>query len=159
MIRVNRQFLARVMNKVFRTVGSIALAALLLTALALVYSTVKGYTTWYFRVDGQVLVDGRETSGYMHANADRTILLITRTDGTKAETYLVPVADRAAIRDCGDWKLVRFIPNPVKDVNPPCSTLTDSAKASDEPVSSTLVREGRFVSFSTASGKKIKAQW
>lgn len=144
------------MKKALRILGSIGLAALLLAALGLLYSTVRGSKTWYFRVNGQVLVDGRETSGYMHANADRTMLLVTRTDGTKAETYLVPVADRAAIRGCGEWTPIRFIPNPV---NPPCSASTGSAKSSDEPVSSTLVREGRFVSFSTASGKKIKAQW
>ena len=147
------------MKKVFRIVGSIALAALLLGVFALLYSTVKGSMTWYFRVNGQVLVDGRQTSGYMHANADRTILLITRTDGTRAETYLVPVADRAVLLDCGDWRPIRFIPNPVGGTNPPCSGVADSAKTSDAPISSTLLREGRFVSFSTTSGKKIKAQW
>jgi len=71
----------------------------------------------------------------------------------------VPVADRAAVLDCGDWRLVRFVPNPVEGTNPPCSGVADSAKAFDPPVSSTLIREGKFVSFSTASGKKIKAQW
>jgi hypothetical protein len=145
------------MKKMFRTAASVALAAFLLGAFA--YSTVKGQTTWYFRVNGQVFVDGRQTSGYMHANVDRTILLVTRTDGTKAEAYLVPVADRSAILDCGDWSPVRFLPNPVRSVHPPCSPLADATSTSDAPISSTLVREGRFVSFSTTSGKKIKAQW
>jgi len=138
---------------------SIALAVLLLGAFALLYSTVTGRTTWYFRVNGQVLVDGRQTSGYMHANADRTTLLITTTDGTRAETYFVPVADRSVILDCGEWTPVRFIPNPVGHVNPPCSAFSDSATTSDAPIPSTLVREGRSVFFSTTSGKKIKAQW
>ena len=147
------------MKTVFRIAGSIALAGFFLGGFALLYSTVKGSTHWYFRANGQVFVDGRPTSGYLHANVDRTILLVTRTDGEKAETYLVPVADRAAIRDCGEWSPVRFIPNPVRDSNPLCSTSTDLAKIPDAPISSTLIREGRFVSFSTASGKKIKAQW
>jgi hypothetical protein len=147
------------MKNVLRIVGSVALAVFFLGGFALLYSTVKGSTEWYFRVNGQVLVDGQQTSGYMHANVDRTILLVTRTDEKKAKTYLVPVADRAAILDCGDWSPVRFFPNPVRDVNSPCSALTNSAKTSDAPISSTLVREGRFVSFSTTSGKKIKAQW
>lgn len=147
------------MKKALRTVGSTVLAGFLLGALALLYSTVKGSTTWYFRVDGQVLVDDRETAGYMHANADRTILLVTRTDRKRAETYLVPVVDRAAIRYCGDWSPVRLMPNPVRVVNPPCSASTDPANISDAPISSTLIREGRFVSFSTVSGKKVKAQW
>ena len=147
------------MKKVLRIVGSVALAGLLLGVFVLLYSTVKGSTKWYFRVNGQVLVDGRQTSGYMHANVDRTMLLVTTTDGKTAKTYLVPVADRAAILDCGEWSPIRFIPNPVGDANPPCSALTHPAKTSDVPISSTLVREGRFVSFSTSSGKKIKAQW
>ena len=147
------------MTKVLRIVSSIALPALLLGAFALLYSTAKGSTTWFVRVNGQVFVDDRPTSGYIHANTDRTILLVTRTDGKEAETYLVPVTDRAAILDCGEWSPVRFIPNPVRDVNPPCSPDADTTKTSDAPISSTLVREGRFVSFSTATGKKIKAQW
>jgi|SRR5215471_18119338 len=53
----------------------------------------------------------------------------------------------------------RFIPNPVGDANPLCSLLADPGKTSDAPIWSTLVREGRFISFSTTSGKKIKAQW
>jgi len=146
------------MKKVLKIVGSVALAGLLLGVFVLLYSTVNRSTKWYFRVNGQVLVDG-QTSGYMHANIDRTMLLVTRTDREKAETYLVPVADRAAILDCGEWSPIRFIPNPVGDGNPPCSALTNLAKTSDAPISSTLVRAGRFVSFSTASGKKIKAQW
>lgn len=159
MIAANRTLYCGVMRKIFRTVCSITLAVLLLGVFALLYSTVKGSTTWYFRVNGQVLVDGRQTSGYMHANADRTTLLVTRTDGQRAETYLVAVTGRAAILDCGGWSPVRFIPNPVGDVSPPCSAFSDSEKISDAPISSTLVREGRFVSFSTTSEKKIKAQW
>jgi hypothetical protein len=159
MIRVEVTFVRSVMKKVLRTVGSIILAGLLSGGLALLYSTVKGSTTWYFRVNGQVLVDGRETAGYMHANADRTILLVTRTDGKRAETYLVPVVDRAAIRDCGEWSPIRFIPNPVRGTNPPCSVSPDSVNNSDSPLLPTLQREGRFVSFSTVSGKKVKAQW
>lgn len=147
------------MKKVFRIAGSVVLAGLLLGAFALLYSTVRGSTTWYFRVNGHVLVDGRETSGYMHANADRTILLITRTDGTRNETYFVPVTDRTLIQDCGEWTPIRFIPNPIRGANPPCSVLPGSVNNLDSPVSPTLLREGRFVSFSTASGKKIKAQW
>lgn len=122
------------MKKVLRTAGSVALAGLLLGAFALLYSTVRGSSTWYFRVNGHVLVDGRETSGYIHANVDRTILLITTTDGTRSETYLVPITDRAQIQDCGEWTPIRFIPNPIRGANPPCSVSPGSVNNLDSPV-------------------------
>lgn len=147
------------MRKLTQILAALLSIGLAVVAVGLAYSTVKGYTTWYFRMSGVVTVDGHETSGYLHASADRTILLVTRTDGKKAETYLVPVAGRAAIWDCGEWTPVRFFPNPVGDLPSRCFAMTNSAKISDAPISSTLVREGRFVSFSTASGKNVKAEW
>jgi len=71
---------------------------------------------------------------------------------------MVPVADRAKILNGGDWSPVGFIPNPVRNMNPPCSAGADSTDNPGAPISSTLVRAGRLVSFSTTSGKKIKAQ-
>lgn len=142
-----------------RAVGSIVLVGISLGAFALLYSTLEGHITWYFRVHGQVLVNGRQTSGYMHANTDRTILLITRSDGERNETYLIPVADHAAILGCGNWSPIHFVPTPIKGATPPCSVSPDPANNPDPPNSSTLFREGRFVSFSTASGKKVKAEW
>src|SRR5215469_10938477 len=59
----------------------------------------------------------------------------------------------------GDCSPAGFIPNAVRNVNPPCSAVADSTDNSDAPISSTFVREGRLVSFSTTWGKKIKAQW
>lgn len=159
MIALTDSLLTCVMKIALRILGSIVLVGILLGALALLYSTLQGHITWYFRVNGRVLVDGRQTSGYMHANTDRTILLITRSDGKRNETYLIPVTDRAAILDCGNWSPIHFVPTPVKGATPPCSASPDPANNPDPPNSSTLVREGRFVSFSTASGKKVKAEW
>jgi len=147
------------MKRLLQTLGALLLVAIVMCVFALVYSTAKGYMSWYFRVDGQVRVDGQMTSGYLHANTQRTILLITRTDGDRKETYLIPVSDRAMIMDCGDWNPVRFLSTPVGDVNPPCSVFTDPAKVFDAPLPASLVRERRSVSFTTASGKKVRAEW
>ena len=148
------------MRKIFGTGGSIALAGLLLGVFALLYSTVMGSTTWYFRINGEVLVDGRPTTGYMQANAGRTILLITRTDGTNAETYLVPVAAGKPILDCGEWHPIRFFPNVVGALNSRCSaTNIKPADLQDFPVTRSLVRTARSIEFLTASGKKVKAVW
>jgi hypothetical protein len=147
------------MKKLLRIVGGLSLAGVLVVAGAVLYSTVRGSMTWYFRVNGRVTVDGHKTTGYMHANTQRTILLLTRTDGGRPETYLVPLGERRAIFDCGDWHPVRFLPIAIGDLSPACSPFTDPAKVVDAPIDKTLVRGRRSVEFSTASGKKVKAEW
>jgi hypothetical protein len=77
------------MKKLLPTLGAIVFPALMFVAGSLAYSTWRGYIGWYFRVNGQVVVNGRETSGYLHANSEKTILLLTRTDDSGPETYLV----------------------------------------------------------------------
>jgi len=151
---------ADVMKRVVGIVGRVILLTGIFFAVAMVYSTAKGYTIWYFRVSGSVTVDGRETSGYMHANAQRNILLITRTDGSRPETYLVSAKNGAPVLDCGDWHPIRLLPVPIGDVNPPCSVLNQKPESViDPPVDSTQVRRRRSVEFSTASGKRVKAEW
>ena len=147
------------MKKLLRIFLWLSSAVIALAVCALLYSTVKGYTTWYLRVEGVVSVDGRKTTGYLHANPQRSVLLMTRTDGNRKETYLVPVTDHAKIMDCGDWNPVRFLPMPVGDLSPPCSVFTDPTKVLDPPVPATLVRERGSLAFTTASGKKVKAEW
>jgi len=39
-------------------------------AIAVAYSTVKGYATWYLPVNGSVTVDGHPTGGSMHVDTD-----------------------------------------------------------------------------------------
>jgi len=56
------------MKKMLRILGWLLAAGVLVLVSATLYSTLEGYTTWYFRVNGQVTVDGHETNGYMHAN-------------------------------------------------------------------------------------------
>ena len=85
------------MKRLFQFLGSVILLGVLVLAGAIVYSTAKGYTTWYFRVNGQVTVDGQRTTGYMHANTQRTLLLLTRTDQTRRETYLITLRDERMI--------------------------------------------------------------
>jgi hypothetical protein len=151
---------ARDMKKLFRILGFLVFAAIVLFASAMLYSTVKGYTTWYFRVNGQVTVDGHTTSGYIHVNTQRTLLLLTRTDGAEPETYLVSIVGNKQIFDCGDWHPIRFLPVPIGHLNPPCSVFTaDPAKVVDPPVSATLAIARRSIEFSTVSGKRVKAEW
>jgi len=148
------------MKRVFRILCSAVFAVILLFAGAMAYSTAKGYMRWYFRVNGYITVDGHTTTGYMHANTQRTLLMVTRTDGSRPESYLVYLRDESVVLDCGEWHPVRLLPFPVGHVSPPCSAFTvDSEKVVDAPVPKTLVRERRSVEFLTASGKRVKAEW
>jgi hypothetical protein len=147
------------MKRLLRIFGWWGCSIIAIAGFSLAYSSSKGYTTWYLRVNGRVTVDGRVTNGYLHANSQRTVLLVTRKDEDKPETYLVPVGLQTTIFDCGEWHPVRFIPTPIGDLNPPCSVFTKPAEIKDAPVQATLIRRRNSVEFSTASGKKIEAEW
>ncbi|HKV81878.1 MAG TPA: hypothetical protein VJP02_27270 [Candidatus Sulfotelmatobacter sp.] len=147
------------MKTFFHALGRIAFLALLLAVGAIVYSTWRGYIRWYFRVDGQVLVDGQKTTGYLHTNTGKTILLLTRTDNSRPETYLVSLGPTKTIIDCGEWHPLRFLPFPIGDLNPPCSKFTDPVKIHDPPTTATATAGRKFIEFSTTSGKKVRAQW
>jgi hypothetical protein len=122
------------MKNFLRALGRMAVIAVLFMVASIVYSTWRGYIRWYFRVDGQVLVNGQKTTGYLHANTDKTILLLTRTDDSRPETYLVSLGPTKSVFDCGEWHPLRFLPFPIGDLSHPCSAFTiDPAKVHDPP--------------------------
>lgn len=148
------------MNKILRFLRSLLLIGILGVVLAVGYSTATGNTVWYFRVNGSVNVDGHPTGGYMHANTQRTLLLITRTDGSRPETYLVALGTSKSILGCGAWHPIRFLPNVVGDLNSRCSaTNVDPDDVMDSPVGTSLVRARRSIQFTTVSGKRVKAEF
>lgn len=148
------------MKNLLRALGRVAFLAFLLAVVAIVYSTWHGYIRWYFRVDGQVLVNGQKTAGYLHTNTDKTILLLTRADDSRPETYLVSLGPTKTIIDCGEWHPLRFLPFPVGHANPPCSRFTiDPAKVQDPPTKAAVMTGRNFVEFATASGRKVRGQW
>ena len=90
----------------------------------------------------------------------KTILLLTRTDDSRPETYLVSLGPRKTVFDCGEWHPLRFLPFPVGDVNPPCTIFTvDPTKVHDPPTAATPTTGRNFIEFITVSGKKVRAQW
>ncbi len=148
------------MKKVIRALGVILFVGLLFAVGSLAYSTWRGTINWYFRVNGQVVVNGRETSGYLHANSQKTILLLTRTDDSRPETYLISLGPTRTVFDCGDWHPLRFLPFPVGDVHLPCTASTnDPAKVRDPPAVATVTSGRNFIEFSTTSGTKVRGQW
>jgi hypothetical protein len=148
------------MRTLHRTLGAIVFLAIVFVAGSLAYSTWSGHTRWYFRVDGQVVVNGRTTAGYLHANTEKTILMLTRTDDPEPETYLIWLGGPHSASDCGEWHPLRFLPTAVGDVKPPCSVfITDPATVHDPIIPATLTSGRNFVEFTTASGKKVRGQW
>jgi hypothetical protein len=142
------------MRTLRRALGTIILLALLLFAVSATHSR------WYFRVNGQVVVNGRTTTGYMHANTKKTFLILTRTDDSQPETYLVSLETKAGVLDCGEFHPPRFLPFPIGHLNPPCSFfIGDPVKFHDPPIAATLTTGRNFIEFSTASGKKVRGQW
>src|SRR5271168_5209237 len=101
------------MKMLLRAAGALVFLLLLFLVGSLLYSTARGYTQWYFRVSGQVIVNGEKTTGYMHANTKRNLLLLTTTDDPQPETYLIALGPEKTVFDCGDWHPVRFLPFPV----------------------------------------------
>ena len=158
------------MKKLGKVVSFLIGVGIILAAVALIYSTATGHTTWYFRVDGHVSVDGQLTTGYLHANTERTILLVTRTDAEKPETYLISLGKTKEIFDCGEWHPMRFLPLPVGDLTPTCPGFgagtsktgdlsTGNASMEDAPLGKTLAFGRRSVEFSTNRGRKVRAEW
>lgn len=146
------------MKKLFRALVYLILAGIVLLAGLVTYSTLRGYTQWFFRVNGQVMVDGRKTSGFIHTNTLRTFLLVTTTDGRKLETYVVPLIS-IKMWDCGNWHPIRFLPTAIGTLYSSCNLPADPATVVDPPLPKTLVCRERSVEFTTASGRRVKAQW
>jgi hypothetical protein len=94
-------------------------------ALAVLYSTAKGYTSWYWRNShAVVLVDGRQVSGYVHRSVRKIIL--TRRDLAKPRSYWIDTTPPSTARPhyCGSWSAPNFFVFVVGDLNMPCMGLT-----------------------------------
>jgi hypothetical protein len=144
------------MKTLRRSSGAVVFLAGLLLAVS------AFHLHWYFRVNGQVVVNGHTTTGYLHADAGKTFLMLTRTDDAQAETYLISLKHetKAGVLDCGAFHPLRFLPFPVGHLNPPCVFFSgEPVKFQDPPIPATLTTGRNFVDFSTASGKKVRGQW
>jgi hypothetical protein len=72
--------------------------------LAVIYSTAKGYTAWYWRnPHAQIFVNGHRVSGYVHQS--KYGLIITRGDLRQRRSYIVSFLDNGAanLTDCSPW--------------------------------------------------------
>lgn len=144
---------------ILKIIGVSLFAVALLFGLGLGYSTAHGYMTWWFGSTARVTVDG-VPNGYLHRNSENLGVIITRTDSSPHQSYLVGLTGKTRLTHCGDWYAPRFPAFPIGDVNPPCllSGGSDKSKA-DDGVSSTLIVRPGFVEFYTVQGRKVTASW
>jgi hypothetical protein len=132
----------------------------LLVAVPITYSTAHGYTQWWLLSGGHVEVNGTR-GGYLHKSWSNSAVIITRTDSSKRQSYLVQLSGSRTLIDCGDWYAPRLPAFPIGDVNPPCMGFIDDPDLpdTDRPLSSSLITRPGFVEFSTVQGKKVTVSW
>lgn len=144
---------------ILKSVAVLPLAALMVLAAALTYSTSRGYVAWWFSSNATVAVDDRE-NGYLHTNWAKSAVIITRADSQPKQSYLAGLNGKHVIH-CGQWHAPHFPTFAIGDVNPPCSFFSNGwdLQIADNPDLSTLVVGTRFVEFHIEKGKKVTARW
>jgi hypothetical protein len=142
------------MKMFVRIVALLAGALLIFVALAMVYSTVKGYTAWFFRIPGAIFtVNGARAKGWLHRARNGRAAFFTVAYPTKSETYdLVFGSDgKGQVLGCGTWVAPRLPVIPIGDVIPPCFLEGTAGR--------NLTKELRSVAFITKDGAKLEARW
>ena len=89
-------------------------------AVAVIYSTLRGHTKWFWRNShAEVFVDGHRIPGYVHQSGETVIL--TRRDTAKPHSYLATLNGQFIfVTDCRDWHAPSFFVFPMGHTNPPC---------------------------------------
>src|SRR5579859_761328 len=131
-------------------------------ALPVIYSTVKGYTTWFWRdPHGQVFVNGQRVLGYVHQS--KRVIIVTRSDLEKRHSYWFGLDEHSATISnyCGSWSAPDFFVFAVGDVNPPCFMIREIAydvEESPQPAVP-IVRSGTKLEFYTNDRKLIRVEY
>ena len=143
-----------------KVAGLLLFTFVLLIAAGLTYSTLQGYATWWFWSSGSVAVDGSR-HGYMHINKQNSAVIITRTDSSPRQSYLVALSGRKWMIHCGEWHAPRLPAFPIGDVNPPCSIFSNGAElpTADNPIVGTLKAGPHSIEFQTMQGRRVSASW
>lgn len=140
------------------------IAGFLLIALLvggpLTYSTMKGYTQWFWRdTHARVFVNGRQISGYVHRS--RRQIIVTRRDLTPPRSYWIELKRPSTVRPryCGSWSAPDFFVFTVGDVNLPCLGLLGPESNSETPEApdlTPLVNSGNQIEFRTIDFQTIR---
>ena len=123
---------------------------------AMVYSTAKGYTAWYWRNPHiRIFVDGRRVSGYVHES--RHGLIVTRGDLPKRHSYIVSFLDAGTVNltDCSPWTASASFVFVIQDVNPPCLANRTNSETPEGPWGPVRMHDN-VLEFGTTDNKVIR---
>jgi hypothetical protein len=96
-------------------------------AVPVTYSTMKGYTAWFWRNPcAQIFVNGRRVPGYVHQS--KHVIIVTRGDLAKRHSYWFRLEGQSntILNYCGSWSAPDFFVFAVGDVNPPCFMIREA---------------------------------
>jgi len=146
----------------------LVVAVTLLIVAMFAYTTVRGYTTWYFMLpSARLTVDGKPTDGRLHRHTDGRwkITYLTRKDAGRIESYRVTQdIDRGTgVSSCGDWTAPQWPVFPVNHQAVPCFFFVAAeehpGKVEAEPPARNLQVGPNFIEFTADDGKRIRASW
>jgi hypothetical protein len=131
-------------------------------ALPVIYSTVKGYTTWFWRdPHAQLFVNGQRVPGYVHQS--KHVIIVTRSDLAKRHSYWFGLDGQSTALSnyCGSWSAPDFFVFVMGDVNPPCFMIREIAYDIEESPQPgvPIVRHGRMIEFYTNDRKLIRVEY
>jgi hypothetical protein len=142
------------MKRLVRTTTGIAGTLFAFVALAMAYSTAKGYTVWFIKIPHAVItVNGRQTTGWLHEAHNGNTIFFTRSDSSKPETYDLVFANEGngQVLSCGAWVASRLPLIAIGDVNPPCFFEGSAGRG--------LTKGPRSIAFTTNEGARVEARW
>jgi hypothetical protein len=130
-------------------------AILGILAVPILYSTLKGYTVWYWRnPHAHILVNGQPVPGYVHES--KNDLFVTRGDLPQHHSYLIRLTDqtKGTSHDCGDWSASSFFVFVIGHVDPPCFMNVVSSETPEASVGPVRIH-GATLEFQTTNGNVI----
>jgi len=137
-----------------KAITLIAICFFVFAAMALAYSTAKGYTSWFFRVRHPVIMVNRVRSeGWLHRTRDGNAIFFTEHSSVRSVTYHLVFIDggNGYVLSGGTWVAPRWPTIPIGDLNPPCFLLGYAGQD--------LTRGSNSVSFTALDGRKLEAHW
>jgi hypothetical protein len=145
-----------------KTILLICAAIIGFVAIPVIYSTVKGYTTWFWRnPHAQVFVNGQRVSGYVHAS--KHVIIVTRGDLADRHSYWFRLdgQSKTVSNYCGSWSAPDFFVFAVGDVNPPCFMIRETAYDVEENLQPAvpITISATKIEFYTRAGKLIRAEY
>jgi hypothetical protein len=131
-------------------------------AVPVIYSTMKGYTTWFWRnPHAQVFVNGQRVPGYVHQS--KHVIIVTQDDLDKRHSYWFGLTGQSTTISnyCGSWSAPDFFVFVVGDAAPPCFMIQEAAYDAPESTQPTvpIIRDGTTIQFYTNDRKLIRVEY